>query len=370
MQSQELNLKRYLMGAVGIILFILTLMLSKTNAFAVPTSIHVTGLVDYYYTGQPITQTFTVKDESNNTLKEDTDYKVNYRNNINAGTATVDITGLDTCAGLSTSGTFRIIAPDLHSCTVVGATTPQYYSPLGTKNNTLEIQYNGSVLQEDFDYTVTYENNTGIGIAIMTINGINNFTGTLTYKFEVLAKDIASSSVVVSDIKDRTYTGQKITPKVRVRDGSYTLTKGTHYKVSYEDNVEEGTATVIIKGKGNYTGEREEEFTIKKPKDSSSSSSTTSSSSTNIMGNTPNNNAFTSALSNLGNNNGNNGAAGANKNSTSGAAADKAPKTGDNTTIPMWAAVLGMFIALIATVAIIAKDLRRPYNQDNNDRSC
>ena len=51
-----------------------------------------------------------------------------------------------------------------------------------------------------------------------------------------------------------TYDGSAKTPTVTVRDGSATLTQGTHYTVSYRNNVSVGTATVTVTGKGNYSG--------------------------------------------------------------------------------------------------------------------
>ena len=53
---------------------------------------------------------------------------------------------------------------------------------------------------------------------------------------------------------DRTYTGKKITPDVKVTVGNTVLTKGTDYDVTYGDNMNAGTdtGTVIIKAKGNY----------------------------------------------------------------------------------------------------------------------
>ena len=66
----------------------------------------VTGLSAKTYTGKAIIQTLTVKSGST-TLKLDTDYSVSYKNNTNAGTATVTITGKGNYAGTKTA-TFKI----------------------------------------------------------------------------------------------------------------------------------------------------------------------------------------------------------------------------------------------------------------------
>lgn len=68
----------------------------------------------------------------------------------------------------------------------------------------------------------------------------------------------------VSKIKAKTYTGYKMKPSVTVKVGSKKLKKGTDYTISYKNNIKVGTAKVIIKGKGNYTGTKTVTFKIKK----------------------------------------------------------------------------------------------------------
>ena len=41
-----------------------------------------------------------------------------------------------------------------------------------------------------------------------------------------------------------------------------TLTEGTNYEVSYKNNTEPGTATIVVTGKGAYQGVVEENFLI------------------------------------------------------------------------------------------------------------
>ena len=66
----------------------------------------VSGIVDKTYTGNTLTQSPVVKDGFL-TLKEGTDYTVSYKNNTNAGTATVTITGRGNYTGTKTA-TFKI----------------------------------------------------------------------------------------------------------------------------------------------------------------------------------------------------------------------------------------------------------------------
>lgn len=52
------------------------------------------------------------------------------------------------------------------------------------------------------------------------------------------------------------YTGKNVKASVTVKDGSKTLKKGTDYTLTYKNCKEVGTASVTIKGKGNYTGSK------------------------------------------------------------------------------------------------------------------
>ena len=59
------------------------------------------------------------------------------------------------------------------------------------------------------------------------------------------------------DTAAEAYTGSPIAKKV----GS-SLVEGSDYEVSYKNNVSAGTATVVVSGRGNYSGELEYEFRI------------------------------------------------------------------------------------------------------------
>ena len=72
---------------------------------------------------------------------------------------------------------------------------------------------------------------------------------------EIYVFDVSSST---------TYTGQPLTPSVTVinpGDGYSNLSK-SYYDVEYSNNVNVGTATVTVTGKGNYTGTVMKTFTI------------------------------------------------------------------------------------------------------------
>ena len=74
------------------------------------------------------------------------------------------------------------------------------------------------------------------------------------------------SMLTIAGIEAGTYSGKAQTPPIVIRDGDVTLTQGTDYTVSYENNVNAGENTAIarITGRGNYTGAVQKTFTIRK----------------------------------------------------------------------------------------------------------
>lgn len=79
---------------------------------------------------------------------------------------------------------------------------------------------------------------------------------------EASGKRIPESGVRMS-AESYVYDGTAKTPIVTAEDGEEVLEEGVDYIVRYEDNVEVGTAKVILTGIGRYTGEVVKTFTIK-----------------------------------------------------------------------------------------------------------
>lgn len=75
------------------------------------------------------------------------------------------------------------------------------------------------------------------------------------------AIDIHDAEVGLSG--DYSYTGEAITPSVRVSLAGQELKEGIDYEVSYRDNVELGTATVTVTGLGDHVGVATASFDIK-----------------------------------------------------------------------------------------------------------
>ena len=106
---------------------------------------------------------------------------------------------------------------------------------------------------------VSYKNNTKIGTATCTIQGLGTYTGTTTGSFTIAPIPLPGYSWYYSlEYSNYDYTGKEIRPAVTCEG----LTEGIDFTVSYKDNINAGTAQVIITGIGNYSGTYTLEFTI------------------------------------------------------------------------------------------------------------
>lgn len=85
-------------------------------------------------------------------------------------------------------------------------------------------------------------------------------------KASCTAKPSLQDSVCSISLSRTTYTydGKTKKPKVTVKYDGTTLKSGTHYKVTYSNNKNAGTATVKITGKGKYVGSVKVSYTIEK----------------------------------------------------------------------------------------------------------
>ena len=213
----------------------------------------------YAYTGSQIQPTVTVKDGAT-TLKKDTDYTVAYGANNTVGTkvGTVTITGKGDYSG-TIEKKFNITAKALTASMVRDIAAQTYTgSPIVPE---LTVKDGETALSKGTDYTVNYRNNLNAGTATVTLTGKGNYAGSVEIKFNITAKALTAS--MVRDIADQTYTGSPIVPELTVKDGETALSKDTDYTVKYQSNLNAGTATVTLTGKGNYSDSVSKTFTIK-----------------------------------------------------------------------------------------------------------
>ena len=83
----------------------------------------------------------------------------------------------------------------------------------------------------------------------------------VTAAVKAAAKKIKLSKCKIT-VKAKVYTGKPLKPAVTVKYKGKALKKGTDYTVSYKNNKAIGKATVVVKGKGKYTGTVKKAFRI------------------------------------------------------------------------------------------------------------
>ncbi len=93
--------------------------------------------------------------------------------------------------------------------------------------------------------------------------GTTRNNNTIIDKLEETATNINSAAVVIGTVPEQTYTGAPIEPLITIKDGTKTLRENIDYTLQYNNNTEVGTASVQIKGKEDYTGEKIVTFVIK-----------------------------------------------------------------------------------------------------------
>ena len=213
-------------------------------------------IADQTYTGNAIQPSFTVT-YNNKTLVKGTDYTVSFKNNVNIGTATVIITGKGNFEG-NKEITFKITEPSDIS---VDEIADQTYTGSALKPEVV-VKAGTKVLKKSVDYYVSYRDNTNVGTATAKITGRGNYKGSYTTTFKIVP--CAISQVTIREIADKTYSGKKIEPYIKLTYKNKSLKRGTDYTVSYDNNIDVGTATATITGIGNFMGTTAVSFKIVK----------------------------------------------------------------------------------------------------------
>ena len=143
--------------------------------------VSVSSVSNASYTGSAITPNPTLT-YNGNILKKGTDYVISYSNNVNAGTATVTLTGKGNYKG-SRSLTFKIGQINLSSASVTYTNSYRFTNSNITPEPS--VKHGGRTLTKGNDYTVSYANNKAMGTATMTITGKGNYTGTRSLNFNI-----------------------------------------------------------------------------------------------------------------------------------------------------------------------------------------
>ena len=195
-------------------------------------------------------------------LVKDKDYTVVYSDTVNAGTAKATITGkgiYTTISGEATSivKTFTINPRDLTQEGIVGnliGADGLVYDGEAHKPALDGISYNDHELEYSVDYWTAYPDSVNAGTGMdqtgprCEINGKGNFTGKV---FRYYTIDQADFNVEIADIPEQTSTGEPIEPQLTVTFNKTIPVAASDYKADYSNNVNPGTATVILSSTGN-----------------------------------------------------------------------------------------------------------------------
>ena len=199
------------------------------------------------YDGKPQEPNVIITDHGK-ALTRGKDYTVEYQNNTSIGRARAGITGIGNYSGYFTTA-FYISRGSISNCDITLSYASTTYN--GTeKKPPVTVKCNGNTLTEDQDYYLYYRNNTNVGTASVTISGAGNFSGSETKTFQIKASDFSKCDIQLS-ASSFTYDGTEKKPKITVKSGRKLLVSGTDYTVSCRNNINVGTASVTITGKGN-----------------------------------------------------------------------------------------------------------------------
>ncbi|MDO4957490.1 MAG: hypothetical protein Q4E60_10805, partial [Bacteroidales bacterium] len=252
----------------------------KTMNFAiVPCSVGTATVNDMLVakTGKNIKITPTVK-VNGRTLKLGTDYVVSTTTDISGeitslkylGQYDLYVVGKNNYTGYA-SFKFTITEKTLASKVTIGKIADQKYDGGNQVKPVPSITYKigGKSTDVSSHFDVTYDNNTEIGTATVTIKAKSesDFVGTKTATFKITGTQISGAKLGVDGkgtIPSRVYDGTAYEPALDLYVGSTPLTYGIDYEVTYTNNVKVGTATATVVGKGKYTGSKKFTYKISK----------------------------------------------------------------------------------------------------------
>lgn len=265
------------------------------------------------------------------------------------------------------------------------------------------VQDGETVLTEGTDYFITYKNEDGTesdgkftnaGTYTVVVTGIGNYYGTVEKTFTITPKELTFDVALDSD--SASYDGTAKTPALTVKDGKTVLTEGVDYTVSciYGDDSEAknfadtefinaGSYRLTVTGIGNYAGSSAEiVFTITDKKNDDNKNDDNKNDNINNGDNDNKNDNTNNGNDNKNNsNNANNSTtdktngttkttgsttntstngkttASTGKTSTTGTStsATTSPKTGDDTNVMIWIALLAVSCTTLTGTKLLKK---------------
>lgn len=246
-----------------------------TFVMIAPSSLDGDGKVPYVYGGA---KPDVIVSYNGVLLRKGRDYTVGYKNNKKAGNvATVTIKGAGSYTG-SIPLNYNVSKQKLSNLTLVISDRVE-----STKEKDYEKapilffdkSYTDQKLRKNTDYTAVFTVSSGstkptagdsVSVNITAKSG-GNYTGEVNATYRIIRKseDIGKAKVTIHKGKSYNYTGKPITPSgndVVVKIGN-TPIGSDNYDLFYSNNIKRGkNATVLLKGKNNYSGQKIVRFSI------------------------------------------------------------------------------------------------------------
>ena len=234
---------------------------TKAVSFKIRASLQnatISTVTNQLYTGKEIKPSVTVTCGGRK-LEKGTDYTISYLNNVKIGDAFIIIEPKDDSVYSGSRVVKFAICNSIDQATITGIPTSQTYTKSVIAPEPV-VKVGNTKLKKGTDYTVKWKNDINVGTASVTVTGVGKYAGSKTVTYKIIAKGISRCSV--SKVTDQNYTGKTQKPLVTIKDGSKVLAKNVDYTISYSHNKKIGTATITIKGKGNYSGTFKRTFKI------------------------------------------------------------------------------------------------------------
>jgi len=220
----------------------------------------------YYYDGTAKQPTVTVRDGG--TVIPTSEYTVEYKDNISAGTATVILKdNPDGNYAVSGTATFTIVPQQ------PGVTPPTPMSNLIYNTAQQNLVMAGNVVGGTMEYSLDNKNystkiptgtDAGQYEVYYRVKGDENHSDREPVSLKVtISPKTVSSPVITLSATSFIYNGEEQRPDVTVKDGE-DVVPASEYTVDYSNNINVGTAMVIIMDKkdGNYIVNGTTYFTI------------------------------------------------------------------------------------------------------------
>ncbi|MBR4861995.1 MAG: fibronectin type III domain-containing protein, partial [Firmicutes bacterium] len=249
---------------------------SISKSFTMKTNMSdcVIEILDYkqVYSGEALKPAVKVYNLLNSSvLKENLDYILEYKDNVNAGYATVTAKGVGNFTG--TTVMYFVIEPkNLYNCTtfITGGRSSSAFTGKEIQPQVTIRDGVKKVLAKDKDYTIKYIDKdnrvvTGLkeaGEYTVTVEGLNNYTGKVVLPYEIIGTDVDGYKITLRYDKVKADGTAKVPEILTVKLGETSMLTTSEYDVSYLDPsghpvtemIKPGVYTVVVTAKNGFSG--------------------------------------------------------------------------------------------------------------------